>query len=198
MTNDFAGAGITTHFAGPGMHVHTIEQQIRAVKEGVRSALAGLCFDCCELLFKYLVAFTVSRMNMFPDSTRTDNLSAFSVLYNRIVSARTDCHLDFGAQYEVTSRSTNITMEPRTVSAIGIAQTPNGTGTCQFYYLTTRGIFHANHFRQVPMTDATISHLNSLAAMDKRPPAKDPSFILNGQEVGNPDKPTTAPPPAFR
>ena len=26
MTNDFAGAGITTHFAGPDMHVHTIER----------------------------------------------------------------------------------------------------------------------------------------------------------------------------
>ena len=33
MADDFAGAGITTHFAGPGMHVHTIERQIRAVKE---------------------------------------------------------------------------------------------------------------------------------------------------------------------
>ena len=175
-----------------------IERQIRAVKEGVRSALARLCFDCCDLLFKYLVAFTVSRMNMFPDSTRTDNLSAFSVLYNRIVNARTDCHLEFGAQYEVTLRSTNNTIEPRTVSAISIAQTPNGKGTCQFYNLAIRGIFHPTHFLQVPMTDATISHLNSLAAMDKRPPSRDPTFTLNGQEVGNPDKPTTAPPPAPR
>ena len=137
-------------------------------------------------------------MNMFPDSTRTDNLSAFSVLYNRIVNARRDCHLEFGAQYEVTLRSTNNTMEPRTVSAISVAQTPNGKGTCQFYNLAIRGIFHPNHFRQVPMTDATISHLNSLAAMDKRPPSRDPTFTLNGQEVGNPDKPTTAPPPAPR
>ena len=88
MMNDFAGAGITTHFAGPGMHVDTIERQIRAVKEGVSSVLAGLCFDCCELLFKYLVAFTVSRMNMFPDSTRTDNLSAFSVQSHRQRSIR--------------------------------------------------------------------------------------------------------------
>ena len=93
MTNDFAGAGITTHFAGPDMQVHTIERQIRAVKEGVRSAPAGLCFDCCELLFKYLVAFTVSRMNMFPDSTRTDNLSAFSVLYNYQLHTLIELHV---------------------------------------------------------------------------------------------------------
>ena len=68
MTNDFAGAGITTHLAGPGMHVHTIERQIRAVKEGVRSALAGFCFDCCKLLL--LVACTAFLMNMLPHSNR--------------------------------------------------------------------------------------------------------------------------------
>jgi hypothetical protein len=34
MTQDFAGAGIALHLAGPGMHVHIIERTIRFVKEG--------------------------------------------------------------------------------------------------------------------------------------------------------------------
>ena len=38
VTQDFAGAGITLHVAGPGMHVYVIERTVRTIKEGVRPA----------------------------------------------------------------------------------------------------------------------------------------------------------------
>jgi hypothetical protein len=41
MDQDFAGAGITLHLAGPRMHIHIIECTIRYVKEGVRGLLSG-------------------------------------------------------------------------------------------------------------------------------------------------------------
>ena len=183
MAADFAGAGITLHQSGPWMHVHVIERQIRTVKEGVRTGLACLPYSCCNLIFKFLVGFTVTRENMFPDSTRTDNLSPFQVLYNRPVDVNRDAHLEFGALYEVTSRTGDNTMAFRTISAIGLAQTPNGTGTCQFYNIGAGTIFAANHFKQVPMTADIISRLNALAALDKHAPTKDPIFTYHGNEV---------------
>ena len=180
MAPDFAGAGITLHQSGPGMHIHVIERQIRMVKEGVRTGLSALPFTCCDLLFKYLVGFTVTRANMFPNTTTMDNLSPFQILYNRPVNANRDAHLEFGALYEVTSRTGDNSMAPRTIGAIGLAQTPNGTGTCQFLNLGSWTLFSANHFKQVPMTPDVISLLNSYADKDKRPPSIHPIFSYRG------------------
>ena len=180
MASDFAGAGITLHQSGPGMHVHTIERQIRMVKEGVRTGLAALPYSCCDLLFKFLVGFTVTRANMFPNTTSMDTLSPFQILYNRPVNVTRDAHLEFGALYEVTSRTGDNTMAPRTISALGLAQTPNGTGTCQFLNIGSWTIFSANHFKQVPMTSEIISILNSYAVKDKRPPTATPLFSYRG------------------
>ena len=65
----------------------------------------------------------------------------------------------------------------RTITSIGLSQTPNGTGTCQFYNIGSGTIFAANHFRQIPMTLDVISRLNALAALDKHLPTKNPTFV---------------------
>jgi hypothetical protein len=51
----FAGAGITLHLAGPGMHVHTVERAIRTIKEGVRGLLAGLPYPCPKAIFIHMI-----------------------------------------------------------------------------------------------------------------------------------------------
>ena len=97
MTQDFAGAGITLHLAGPGMHVHVIERTIRTIKEGVRGLLAGLPYPCPKCIFIHMVPFVANRANMFPSSTRTDNMSPFQLMYNRPINAAIDCNLEFRA-----------------------------------------------------------------------------------------------------
>lgn len=101
MGQDFAGAGITLDLAGPGMHVHIIERTIRYVKEGARGLLAGLPYPCPRTIFTYMVPFVANRLNMFPSSTRTDNISAFQLIYDRHVNTAIDCQLEFGAYYQV-------------------------------------------------------------------------------------------------
>ena len=76
----FAGAGIQLTHCGPGMHVHVVERAIRYIKEGARSILAGLPYTCPRILFRHLIPFTALRLNLFPNSTRSDNLSAFQLL----------------------------------------------------------------------------------------------------------------------
>ena len=114
MASDFSAAGITLHVCGPGMHISVIERTIRYVKEGVRGTLSGLPYTCSARLFRLLVIFVADRLNIFPSSTRTDNLSAFQLIYNRTPSAKYDLNLEFGAIYQVTNRLGDNTMTPRT------------------------------------------------------------------------------------
>ena len=132
MAADFAGAGITLHQCGPGMHVPIIERVIRYIQEGVRGTLAGLKYNCPNAVFKHLVPFVADRLNLFPTSTRTDNLSAFQLLHQRSPNAKIDINLEVGGYYQVTNKNGNNTTLPRTDGAIGIGQIPNGTGTCTF------------------------------------------------------------------
>lgn len=199
MGQDFAGAGITLHLAGPGMHVHIIERTIRYVKEGVRGLLAGLPYPCPRVIFTHLVTFVAYRLNMFPSSTRTDNMSAFQLVFNRHINAAIDCQLEFGAYYQVHNRLMNNTVDtPRTYGAIGLGQSGNGTGTCIFYALHNGTIFRANTFRALPMPSEVIAHLTRLAAADKVKITKDPIFQISA--LRNPameDTPTTATEPAI-
>lgn len=118
MSQDFAGAGITLHLAGPGMHVHIVERAIRTIKEGVRGLLSGLPYPCPRVLFAHLIPFVAYRINMFPSSTRTDNTSSFQLMYNRHINANIDCHLEFSAYYQMSNRLMDNSMTPRTIGGI--------------------------------------------------------------------------------
>ena len=180
MGQDFAGAGITLHLAGPGMHVHIIERTIRYVKEGVRGLLAGLPYPCPKLIFLYMVTFVANRLNMFPSATRTDNLSAFQLMFNRHVNAAIDCQLEFGAYYQVHNRlQTNAVDVPRTLSGIGVGQSNDGSGTCTFIGLHNLRPFKANTFKLLPMPNEVILLLTSIAAADKVKISKDPIFHIS-------------------
>ena len=201
MSQDFAGAGITLHLAGPGMHVHVIERTIRTIKEGVRGLLAGLPYPCPKCLFIHMVPFVAYRANMFPSSTRTDNMTPFQLMYNRPINAAIDCNLEFGAYYQISNRLMDNSMMPRTIGAIGIAHSGNGTGTCRFYALHNGATISANHFRALPMPSEVITHLTRLAEADKIKILKDPVFqisaLANPELTGTPtDQPDVLPVPA--
>lgn len=77
-------------------------------------------------------------------------------------------------------------MAPRTVAAIGIAQVPNGTGTCSFFTIHNHTIISANHFTAVPMTPDMVHHINRLAADDKVATAIDAPYYLHGKPLLGP------------
>ena len=187
LASDLSAAGITPTTCGPGMHVHTVERAIRYVKEAVRSVLHGLPYACPRVLFKMLIPYVALRLNMFPSTTRTDRLSAFQLVYNRPAHADRDCHLEYGAYYHVTTRTSNNTMAARTVAAIGVHQIPNGTGSCTFFSLESHTFFSANHFEPLPMTQAVINHLNALAAKDRSKVAATAPFYIGDRLL--PDTP---------
>ena len=190
---DLAAIHVQIVHSGPGMHVHIVERAIRYIKEGVRSTQAGLPYNCPRAIFRLMIPFVASRLNMFPSSTRTDHLSAFQIVHNRPADARRDCHLAFGAMYHVTNRERAHTMTPRTVAAIGVAQVPNGTGTCAFFAIHNHQIIKANHFSAVPLTPDMIAHMNRLAADDKVATAIDTPYYIHGKALSHTDTPTHSP-----
>lgn len=190
LSSDLSAMGITLINCGPGTHVHIVERAIRYVKEGVRSVLHGLPYSCPRTLFKMLIPYVTLRLNLFPSSTRTDKLSAFQLVYNRAAVATKDCHLEFGALYHVTTRTTNNTMASRTTLAIGVGQVPNGTGTCTFFSLSTNAFFSANHFKVIPITAEVLLHLNTLASRDKLKVTASAPFYLDGIPIA--DLPTSS------
>ena len=70
-------------------------------------------------------------------------------------------------------------MMSRTIGAIDIAHTGNGTGTCKFYALHNGAIISANHFRALPMPSEVIANLTRLAEADKVKIQKDPVFQIS-------------------
>ena len=169
MALDFSGSGIALLQVGSGMHVPQIERKIRYIKELARSVRSGLPYLCSSRIFIYLITFVTSRANMFPSTSTPHGDSPFRLLEGRTPSD-IDTHLEFGAYYHVAARVMDNSMDSRSMSAIGIAQIPNGTGTCKFMALKPPySIITANHFKHVPMNQDVIHTLNEVASQDIRP-----------------------------
>jgi hypothetical protein len=171
MDQDFAGAGITLHLAGPGMHIHIIERTIRYVKEGVRGLQSGFKYPCPKIIFLHMVTFVANRLHMFPSATRTDNISAFQLMFNRHVNAAIDCRLEFGAYYQVHNRLHSNAVEiPRTLEP---SVSANRT--------MVAGHAHSQppHFQLLPMPQEVITLLTDIAAADKIKITKDPIFQIS-------------------
>ena len=138
MASDFAGAGITPHQSGPGMHVHVIERAIRHIKELARGTrtiqLPNISFP------------TTSRLRVYKIQLLPRVHSPFQLLYNRTPNAKIDAQLEFGCCYQYTARDPDNSMTPRRHGGIGVGQIPNGTGTCRLYNLHT-AYYHKSHHR---------------------------------------------------
>ena len=186
MALDFSGLGISLLQVGAGMHVPQIERRIRYIKELSRSIVNGLPYTCPRKIFQYLVIFVTSRANMFPSATAPHGDSPFRLMEGRTPTDK-DTNMEFGALYQVSSRTMDNSMDSRTIAAIGIAQVPNGTETCRFMtLLKPYAVITANHFVHVPMNQDVIDLLNEMASQDSRPISKDIIFRYHGSDLEGP------------
>jgi hypothetical protein len=101
-------------------------------------------------------------------------------MFNRHVNAAIDCRLEFGAYYQVHNcLHSNAVEIPRTIGAIGIGQSNDGSGTCTFLGLHNLRIFKANTFQLLPTPQEVITILTDIAAADKIKITKDPIFQIS-------------------
>ena len=67
----------------------------------------------------------------------------------------------------------------RTIGAIGVEQSDDGSGTCTFVGLHNLAPFKANTFKLLPMPSEAIALLTRIAVTDKIKVNKDPIFQIN-------------------
>jgi hypothetical protein len=96
MTDYLQSIGIMVNPTGAGQHVPVIENKIRQVKERVRAIINTLPFNLPATTMKYLVANTVSSLNMMPCGTPVDNISPREAVTGRKIDYKRNLTVAFG------------------------------------------------------------------------------------------------------
>jgi len=156
--------GIIFNPAGPGQHVPVVERKIRTLKERCRAVWHSLPYRLPKALYKYLVYFCVSRLNMMPSTDRPDGAitSPIELFRGRRINAARELRAGFGDYVQVHVRETDNTMAPRTEAGIALGTTGNAQSTWRFYSLQSGSVFNRDHFTVLPIPDQVIEHLNSI------------------------------------
>ncbi len=139
---DYLGAaGIPLEVAGPNQHVPAAEVRIRVLKSLFRCTYSSLPYDLPMSLWKNLVYFVVSRMNMFPVSSREDPTPARELFLGRKVDYKKDVRIGFGEYCQIDALPTfrNSATDARTTGAISLEPVGNIQGSVRFCILSHVG-----------------------------------------------------------
>ena len=184
--------GVKLSYAPPGQHVPVIERKIRLVKERCRAIFSKLPCALCKQLLIALVKFAISRINMLPvlGSRATahswhrlsprDMLTGIKTSYTRDLRIG---FLDYAQLSEPVNETTYNTLKPRTRGGVALYSLGNTKGSVIFMTLDTGTEVAREKFHLLPMPDVVVSHLNALAAKDKKTISKEPSFLYHGLDV---------------
>jgi hypothetical protein len=163
--------------AGPETHISAVEVQAQHVKKVCRSVIASLPYTLAKLFIVWLVYFSVSRIAMLLTSVNGDAITPREFCTGKQVNALTDLALSFGERVEVHQKTTN-TMTSRTRPGIALVSTGNAFGTWKVYMMDTGKVATMDRWTAMPMDQATIGHMNSLAASDTNPIREDLEFRI--------------------
>ena len=112
-------------------------------------------------LLHYLVYFAVSRINLVPHVAGL-SISPAEAFRGRKIDYKRDCRVGFGEYYEITDRTADNSMRPRTEAAISVFPTGNVSGSVRFFTLASHSFVTRGHFTVLPMTNLVIKELNTL------------------------------------
>ena len=190
--------GVKLTYAPPGQHVPVIERKIRLVKIRCRALFSNLPCALCKQLLIALVKFAISRINLLPvlGSRATAHswhrLSPREMLTGTKTSFTRDLRigfLDYAQLTEPVNETTYNSLKPRTRGGVALYSLGNSKGSVIFMTLDTGTEVAREKFHLLPMPDVVISHLNALAAKDKKTFSNTPDFLYHGLVI--PDDPTS-------
>ncbi len=177
--------GITVNISGAGSHAPVVERRIRVIKERVRGILSTLPYALPQSLFKYLVAFAVSRLNLAPANTIVSNITPRQWITGARPDFKRDVRIAFG-EYVEAHNSTIVqrnSMSPRTDPAIALLPTGNSQGSVWFYSMRTGGIISRDHWTSLPITPAVIAVMNEKAMKEPQQTPSDPTFTMGDRLI---------------
>ena len=158
--------GIELSFVGAGQHCPHIERRIQFVKGKFRKHEHRLEYAMNNVLVDWGVIASVRETNMQRSSSSMSELSPREKFLGRPYDWKRDGRAPFGTYAQMTVRDTDNTAAARTEGCILLCPKDNLTGTMWALNIHTQRIVSRDHFYEVPLSDALISHLNDLAAED--------------------------------
>lgn len=189
LTGQLNQRGITVNVSGAGAHAPIVERRIRMIKERVRGVLSTLTFKLPQSLFKYLVAFAVSRVNLLPANTHVSDISPREWITGIKPDFKRDIRFSFGEYAEVTNPliSQRNSLIPRTDPAIALLSTGNVQGSVWFFCIRTKGIISRDHWQSLPMPQSVINHMNTLASAEVTQVSSEPEFMIGDTVISDSD-----------
>jgi len=131
-------------------------------------------------LFKHLVYFVVSRMNLLSTTSSFNqygNRPAYEIYYNRRIESSRDIRISFREVVMAFQYTFKNTMEPRARIAIALYPTMNSSGSVMFYIPSTHSIVTRDKWKSLPnIPQDILETINSLAKQHPR------SKVYEGEE----------------
>ena len=155
-----------------GTHAPRVERRIRFIKDKLRIILRGLPYNVTRNLLKWAAQSACRMTNMQPSSSSTDNFTPREKFLRRHTNYVTDIGPAFGTYVQCTTPNPNNTMESRTEGCI-ILMPKDSRDTAAYLVLklSTGKVVARSHFTELPIPDALINHINSIAAKEGILPA---------------------------
>ena len=126
-------------------------------------------------MVRELIGYCIRNLNQLPAEKGMSNLmSPLSIVTGRSPIDYNDLTLSFGEYVHVHDDPdpTN-TMSPRSIGAIVLSMTPNKNGSYYFLNLNTGTRIRRKKFKKLPITQAVIDRVHSLAIGEGQPEITD-------------------------
>jgi len=163
MTQEFPGTDIDIGRAND--HVAKVDANIRRIKEMARKVKAGLPWELPGQLFKDLVTYAMSRINIRRTTALSENVCPRVLFMGMPIDYKKELQLAFGDYVEVYKGTTN-NMAARSAACIALFPAANSTGSWVLWKIDTRcKVRRSNKVKLVTM-DAIITTMNAIAEED--------------------------------
>ncbi len=193
LRDNLAAAGVVLEGVSRNQHVPAVEVRIKIIKNIFRSIITSLPYKLPKFLYKYLVFFGVSRVNMYPVSSRVDPTPARELFTGRKLNYAKDVRIGFGeyCQIDAFPFPRNDATKSRTRGALSLDPRGNLQGSVRFYLLgdtkTARvTVVTRDTWVKMVVTNDVIDHINYTAARAEEVAESEPDNV-EGIEAFEPE-----------
>jgi hypothetical protein len=163
MTQELPGTEIDV--GGANDHFCKVDAKIRRIKETARKVKAGLPWELPGQLFKDLVTYAVSRMNIHRTTALSENVCPRVLFTGMPIDYKRELLLAYGYYVEAYEGTTN-NMAERSAACIALYLAANSTGSWVLWKIETRCKVRRSNVVKLVTTDAIITTMNAIVEED--------------------------------
>ena len=163
MTQEFPGT--ENDVGGANDHVAKVDAKIRRIKEMARKVKAGLPWELPGQLFKDLVTYAVSRINLCRTTALSKNVCPRALFTGIPIDYKRELLLAFGDYVEAYKGTTN-NMAELSAACIALYPAANSMGSWVLWKIDTWCKVRRSNVVKLVTTDAIITTMNAIAEGD--------------------------------